>query len=44
MNAKKDPKEWLGRPDGPKAKLANEKPQGVTMDYDQLVKRWTSAK
>jgi len=34
----------LGRPDGPKAKLANEKPQGVTMDYDQLVKRWTSAK
>ena len=44
MNAKKDPKEWLGRPDGPKAKLANEKPQGVTMDYDQLVERWTSAK
>jgi glycerol transport system substrate-binding protein len=44
MNPKKDPKEWLGRPDGPKAKLANEKPQGITMDYDQLVKRWTSAK
>ena len=41
LNPKKDPKEWLGKPDGPKAKLANEKPQGVTVDYDELVKRWT---
>jgi glycerol transport system substrate-binding protein len=40
LNAEKDPKEWLGKPDGPKAKLANEKPQGETVDYDELVKRW----
>ena len=32
--------EWLGKPNGPKAKLANEKPKGVTVDYDELVKRW----
>ena len=31
---------WLGKPNGPKAKLANEKPKGVTVDYDELVKRW----
>ena len=35
------PSEWLGKPDGPKAKLENEKPQGETIDYDELVKRWT---
>jgi glycerol transport system substrate-binding protein len=44
LNPKKKPEEWLGKPDGPKAKLANEKPKGVTMDYDELVKRWTQAK
>jgi glycerol transport system substrate-binding protein len=43
LNPKKDPAEWLGKPDGPKAKLANEKPQGKTIDYDELVKRWTTA-
>jgi glycerol transport system substrate-binding protein len=42
LNAPKDPSQWLGRPDGPKAKLANEKPQGATIDYDELVKRWKS--
>jgi glycerol transport system substrate-binding protein len=40
LNAPKDPSQWLGRPDGPKAKLANEKPPGATIDYDELVKRW----
>jgi len=40
LNPEKDPKEWLGKPNGPKAKLANEKPKGETMDYDELVKRW----
>src|SRR5512138_114995 len=44
LNAKKKPEEWLGKPDGPKAKLANEKPKGITMDYDEIVKRWTQAK
>jgi glycerol transport system substrate-binding protein len=42
LNAEKDPKEWLGRPDGPKAKLDNERPKGETVDYDELVKRWKS--
>jgi glycerol transport system substrate-binding protein len=37
-------KEWLGKPDGPKAKLANEKPKGVTMPYEEIVKRWAAAK
>jgi hypothetical protein len=40
LNPEKDPNEWLGKPNGPKAKLANEKPQGVTVDYDELIKRW----
>jgi len=41
LNPKKDPKDWLGKPNGPKAKLANEKPKGITVDYDELVKRWS---
>jgi len=40
LNKPQDPSQWLGRPDGPKAKLANEKPAGQTIDYDELVKRW----
>jgi len=39
LNAEKDPSEWLGK-GGAKAKLDNEKPQGETVDYDELVKRW----
>jgi glycerol transport system substrate-binding protein len=42
LNQPKDASYWLGRPDGPKAKLANEKPPGKTIDYDELVKRWKS--
>jgi len=42
LNKTRDPKEWLGKPDGPKAKLANEKPKGQTIDYDELVKRWAA--
>lgn len=44
LNKPVDPKEWLGKPDGPKAKLANEKPKGVTMAYEEIVKRWTTTK
>ncbi len=44
LNPEKDPKEWLGKPDGPAAKLANEKPPGETVAYDELIKRWTTAK
>ena len=39
---KKDPAEWLGKADGPKAKLANEKEQGVTMAYDDIIKAWAA--
>jgi glycerol transport system substrate-binding protein len=42
LNEAKDPSEWLGKPNGPKAKLDNEKPQGETIAYDELVKRWES--
>jgi glycerol transport system substrate-binding protein len=42
LNAEKDPSEWLGKPNGPAAKLDNEKPQGETIAYDELVKRWAS--
>jgi glycerol transport system substrate-binding protein len=42
LNEPKDPSEWLGKENGPKAKLENEKPQGETIAYDELVKRWTS--
>ena len=39
LNEKKDPSFWLNQPGSPKAKV-NEKPQGETVDYDELVKRW----
>ncbi|MEM7022493.1 MAG: ABC transporter substrate-binding protein [Pseudomonadota bacterium] len=39
LNEEKDPSEWLGK-GGAKAKLENEKPQGETINYDELVKRW----
>jgi glycerol transport system substrate-binding protein len=34
-----DPEEWLKKPGSPKAKV-NEKPQGQTVDYDQLIQAW----
>jgi glycerol transport system substrate-binding protein len=42
LNAEKAATEWLGRPDGPKAKLKDERGKGETVDYDELVKRWKS--
>ncbi|MGH1360433.1 MAG: ABC transporter substrate-binding protein [Burkholderiaceae bacterium] len=39
LNEKKDASAWLGK-GGAKAKLANEKPKGETVSYDELVKRW----
>lgn len=41
LNAEKDPAEWLGKDNGPHAKLENEKPKGETIAYDELIKRWT---
>jgi glycerol transport system substrate-binding protein len=40
LNAPKADKEWLGQPNGPKAKLANEKPKGETMTYEKLLESW----
>jgi glycerol transport system substrate-binding protein len=40
LNEEEDPSEWLGKDGGPAAKLDNEKPQGETIDYDELVQRW----
>ncbi len=31
---------WLSKAGSPKAKLENEKPQGETVDYDQLIQAW----
>ena len=40
LNKPKDASEWLGK-GGAKAKLENEKPQGETVNYDELVARWS---
>jgi len=39
LNAEKDASAWLGK-GGAKAKLANEKPKGETIAYEELIKRW----
>jgi glycerol transport system substrate-binding protein len=41
LNEPKDPSEWLSKDHAPWAKLDNEKPQGETIAYDELIKRWT---
>ncbi|BHH85177.1 ABC transporter substrate-binding protein [Desulforhopalus sp. 52FAK] len=43
LNKPQDPSVWLNMPGSPKAKLANEKPQGITVDYDELIKTWAEA-
>ena len=40
LNDAQDPEYWLSQPGSPKAKLDNEKPQGQTVNYDELVARW----
>jgi len=40
LNDAKMADDWLGTDGGPKAKLANEKPQGETIPYDELIARW----
>jgi len=40
LNEAKDPAEWLGKDNGPAAKLANEKEPGKTIAYEEIVKRW----
>ncbi|MGG9999638.1 ABC transporter substrate-binding protein [Pseudovibrio ascidiaceicola] len=43
LNPVKDRDFWLNQPGAPKAKLANEKPTPVTVDYDKLIKSWADA-
>ncbi|MEM6550101.1 MAG: ABC transporter substrate-binding protein [Pseudomonadota bacterium] len=43
LNAEQEASFWLDQPGSPKAKLANEKPQGVTVAYDDLIQRWQQA-
>ncbi len=43
LNKKQDPSYWLNLPGSPKPKLANEKPKGITVDYDELVKSWAAS-
>jgi len=40
LNPEVDPAVWLNKPGSPKAKLANEKPQGETIAYEEIIKRW----
>jgi glycerol transport system substrate-binding protein len=40
MNPEEDPAVWLERPGSPKPKLDNEKPEPVTVSYDELIKSW----
>jgi len=42
LNPKIDPAVWLSKPGSPKAKLANEKPKGETIAYEELIKRWST--
>lgn len=40
LNKEESAEYWLSQPGSPKAKLANEKPQPVTIGYDELIKSW----
>ncbi len=44
LNEPRDPQYWLDQPGAPKPKLANEKPQGQTVSYDELIKSWEQAR
>lgn len=43
LNEKRDASYWLALPGAPKAKLDNEKPTPVTVDYDELLKTWKAS-
>ncbi len=40
LNQEREASYWLEQPGAPKPALENEKPQGVTVDYDQLLQVW----
>ena len=43
LNEARDEAWWLEQPGAPKPALANEKPQGETVPYDELIRRWQSS-
>ena len=40
LNEAQDPQVWLDQPGAPGPKLENEKPEPVTIAYDELIQRW----
>ncbi|WP_263264328.1 ABC transporter substrate-binding protein [Pseudomonas sp. RIT-PI-S] len=44
LNEEKTAQYWFDQPGAPKPKLANEKPQGQTVNYNELLKSWEAAK
>ncbi|WP_244963581.1 ABC transporter substrate-binding protein [Oceanidesulfovibrio marinus] len=44
LNEPRDPEYWLSQPGAPKPKLENEKPQGQTVNYDDLIQAWKEGK
>jgi glycerol transport system substrate-binding protein len=44
LNAEEDPEVWLARPGAPKPKLADEKPPGQTVPYDELIDAWRAGR
>jgi glycerol transport system substrate-binding protein len=44
LNEPRDEEYWLSQPGSPKAKLDNEKPQGQTVNYDELIEAWKAGK
>ncbi len=40
LNPEREESYWLNQPGAPKPKLENEKPQGQTVKYDDLLKAW----
>ena len=42
LNEPKDASEWLGKENGPHAKIENEKEQGQTIAYEEIIKRWAA--
>jgi glycerol transport system substrate-binding protein len=41
LNEPRDAEYWLAKDGAPWAQLDDEKPQGETIAYDELIKRWT---
>ena len=44
LNEEREAEYWLEQDGAPKPKLENEKPQGETVPYDELVKSWQEAR